>query len=108
MSPAVAIICSTRFETSPAAASIAAIFRYAPKTKKPPMTPAAMRTVATMRRFVCLCIRTQDNTSRSSLRELWPDRARSELYVRLNEEAVLLRTCRRIVVHLLVGHDETD
>src|SRR5204863_8410277 len=97
MPPAVATICSMRRVTSPAAASIATARRCAAKTKKPPVTPAAMRTAATITRFVCFCIRTQDS------------RRRSELYVSLNEDPILLRSRGgRVVVHLLVRDDEAD
>src|ERR1041384_690692 len=60
------------------------------------MAPAAMRRTTTMKRVVCLCIRTQDS------------RRRSELDVSLDEDPVLLWSSGRIVVHLLVGHDKTD
>src|SRR4051812_40243551 len=97
MSPAVATICSMRRVTSPAAASMATARRCAAKTKKPPVTPAAMRTAATITRFVCFCIRRQDS------------RRRSELYVSLNEDPIVLRSRGgRVVVHLFVGDDQTN
>src|SRR5204862_4264025 len=97
-SPADATIRSMREATSLAAPSIAAACRRAVKTKKPPMTAAAMSTAATINRFVRFCIANRI-----------ADKTRLELHVRLKEESILLRPRGRgVIVHPLVGEDEAD